>query len=99
MSLREPQRALQLGDALDLERERHPRLVLAGHGVDGDDVDLLAREQLRQVAQQPLPVARLDQDVDREHLLARRAPVGVDQALGFARAYPRDVQCSRRDGS
>ena len=49
---------------------------------------------LGEVAQQSLAVARLDDDVDREHLLAGCAPVGLDQALRFARANARDVRAT-----
>src|SRR5690348_18186982 len=63
--------------------------------VDRRDVDLLARQELGNVAQQPLPVGRLDHDVDREELLAWRAPAGFDEALGLAARDPRDVRARR----
>src|SRR6188472_1227299 len=72
---RELQRALQLRNALDLERERHPRLVMARLRVHRRHVDLFPGQQLGKVAQQPLTVGRLDDDVDRKKLLARRAPI------------------------
>ena len=60
--------------------------------VDGGHVDLLAREELRNVAQQSLAIARLDDDVDRKQLVARRAPIGLDQPLRLARADAPDVR-------
>ena len=66
--------------------------MLARLRVHRRDVDLLARQELRQVAQQSLPIARLDDDVDREQLIARRTPVRLDQPLRFARADPADVR-------
>src|SRR5919201_3164572 len=59
--------------------------------VHGGDIDLLARQQLRDVAQQALSIARLDDDVDRKYLLALRAPIGVDQSLRLAAANARHV--------
>ena len=66
--------------------------MLARLRVHRSDVDLLARQELRQVAQQSLPIARLDDDVHREQLIARRTPVRLDQPLRFARADPAHVR-------
>ena len=63
--------------------------MLLGQRVDRGDVDLLAREDLRDVAQQALAIHRLDDDVDREHLVARRAPVRRRSAAPAARARMR----------
>src|SRR6185437_16934200 len=92
---RQQQRALQLREILHFERERHPSLVLPRLRVDGGDVDLLARQQFRDVAQQTLPVAGLDDDVDGEDLLARRTPRRLDQQLRLARADAADIRTAR----
>src|SRR5690242_1522942 len=88
----EPQRALQLRDALDFERERHPRLMLARLRIHSRDVDLLARQQFGNVAQQSLAIASLDDDVDRKELIARGTPIGFDQPLRLSRANACDVR-------
>ena len=86
-------------EALHLERERHPRRAVARQRVGRGDVDLLAREDLGDVAQQALPVHRLDHDVDREHFVARLAPVRRRSAArARARACARRC-CNAGDGS
>ena len=93
---RKLQRALQLRNALDLEREGHTRLMLARLRVHRRDVDLLARQELRDVAQQSLPIARLDDDVDREQLIARRTPVAsISRSGSRARIRPTFAHAAR----
>ena len=82
-------------EASHLQRERHAASHVARQRVGRRDVDALAREHFGDVAQQSLPVGRFEHDVDRKHLVARRAPVGGDKALGLARAKPRDGRAAR----
>ena len=82
---------LERVEAPHLERERHPRRAVAGERVRRGDVDPLAREDLGDVAQQALPVHRLEHDVDRE--TPRRAARPSRRRSG---APARARACARR---
>src|SRR5438874_926472 len=75
------QRAFQLLEVGHFEGERHPRLEVARQRIDRGDIDLLARKDFGNVAQQTLPVHRVDDDVDRKYFRAPRAPIGGDEAF------------------
>src|SRR5262249_19889794 len=72
-------------------RKRHARLEVPGERVHRSNVDLLARENLGEIAQQPLAVHGIDDDVDREYLVAAYAPIGADQSFGLSLLHARDV--------
>jgi hypothetical protein len=55
--------SVELRHAADLGGEAHVRVALPRLRVDRDDVDFLARENVRHVAQQTLPVVGVDHDV------------------------------------
>ena len=79
------------GQAAHLERETHPRLEVLGQGLDRGDIDLLAREDFGDIAQQSLAIHRVDDDIDRKDFVPWRAPVGGDEPLGLAFAQAFDV--------
>ena len=85
----------------DLDGEGHVRGLAAAVAdrlrAHADDVDLLLREHLGDVAQQARPVVRLDPDVDRVE--RRTRAVGAPQATSITRSAERPTArascCSR----
>ena len=76
------QRALELRHVADLGGEAHVGAALLGLRADRDDIDLLAQEHVRDIAQQALPVVGVNHDVHREDLARLLPPGRIDHPLG-----------------
>src|SRR5690348_11379460 len=85
------QRALQLLDVLDLEREEHRGDLVAGLGLDRDHVGFLPNQRLAHVAQQSRAIVAPHDDVNRirSRLIS---PGGADDALRKALDHPREAR-------
>src|SRR5204863_7931802 len=76
------ERALELAEVGDVEGEAHECELVAGLRAHRRDVDLLARERIADVAQQPPAIGRRNAHIHRIGT-AGIAPLGVDQPLGL----------------
>ena len=79
------QGALNLLQVADLDGEAHVGPALFRLGIDADDVDLLAGEHVRDIAQQALAVVGVDHDVGGEDAGGLAAPVGPMTLFGMER--------------